>query len=106
MSKRRSRTRRQPRRSAGFQGEFIRYRCDCGRLFEIPDPVSNDAFPGVRLYFGACPDCGHALIHGAGNSGLTETNVAAAIDDFAKGFWSMVKQASGLNHPAPLGRFH
>jgi hypothetical protein len=50
-------------------GEFYRFPCqDCGHVFEIPDPRTNDQRPDVRVYFGVCPRCHAPHIHAIGAS--------------------------------------
>jgi len=85
MGKRQSR-RRASVRGREFLGEFVRYRCECGRTFEIKDPQSKAEFPGVRLYSGFCPHCGDGVVHGVCEGGQLSVLESALADFWGKCF--------------------
>lgn len=83
-------------RGREFLGEFIRYRCECGRTFEIQEPLAKAEFPGVRLYAGFCPKCGEGVLHGVCQSGRLE-DLDAALSDFSETFGGVVRHAEHMH---------
>ena len=48
-------------------GEFLRTQChDCGKVYEIHEPLTTDERPDVRAYLGVCPRCSAFEVHAIG----------------------------------------
>ena len=75
-----------------FLGEFVRYRCHCGAVFEIQEPLANPEFPGVRVYAGFCHRCGDGVLHAVSESANMD-QMNAALSSFEAASMKAVGEA-------------